>query len=153
MIKKVSVFLLCFFVFGKVFAQKPGFVKNTNIDIVYKDKNGNDMLDSNNAVHFSAKDITIYNLAKGEKVKVNKPKMDYPNNHFIYKDDSTGTNHLRVFLETKETLIQLSPTVTDTIKCIIKKTKNGLQLSKVWYNGKLVWHFSANASQVITITK
>jgi hypothetical protein len=158
MIKKLSILLLCFLVVGKVSAQKSIKTKksvyiNINIDLVYKNKAGNDLLDSNNDIHFSKKDITIYNIEKVEKVKVNKPKMDYPNNHFMYRDDATSTNHLRVFLEAEEVLIQLNPTTTDTIKCTIKKTKGNTHITKVWYNGKHVWEFGKDVSQVITITK
>ena len=158
MIKKVSLLLLSFLVIGKMHAQKSIKTKQTayvniNIDIAYKDKAGNDLLDSGNTVHFSTKDITVYNIEKGEKIKVNKPKMDYPNNHFIYQDDATSTNFLRVFLEAEEVLIQLNATTTDTIKCEIKKTKGNTHLTKVWYNGKLVWEFGKDVSQVITITK
>jgi len=158
MIKKLSLVLLGFLIIGKMYAQKPVKTKkstyiNINIDLAYKDKTGNDLLDSNNAVHFSAKDIIIYNIEKGEKLKVNKPKMDYPNNHFIYQDDATSTNHLRVFLEAEEVLVQLNATTADTIKCEVKKTKGNIHLVKVWYNGKLTWEFGKDALQVITIIK
>ena len=111
LIKKLSLVLLSFLVIGKIYGQKTAKTKQTayvniNIDIAYKDKAGNDLLDSSNKIHFSAKDITVYNIEKGEKLKVNKPKMDYPNNHFIYRDDATGANHLRVFLEVETVLIQ-----------------------------------------------
>jgi hypothetical protein len=158
MIKKVSLLLLSFLVIGKMHAQKSMKTKQTayvniNIDIAYKDKAGKDLLDSNNVIHFSTKDITIYNIEKGEKIKVNKPKMDYPNNHFIYRDDATSTNYLRVFLEAEEVLVQLNATITDTIKCEIKKTKGNIHLVKVWYNNKLAWEFGKDVSQVITIIK
>jgi hypothetical protein len=157
--KKISLLLLSFLVVGTTYAQKlakaqkPVYFKNTNIDIVYVDKVGNDLLDSGNTVHFSAKDITVYNIEKGEKVKVNKPKMDYPNNHFIFRDEATGKNHLRVFLEAETVLLQLNTTTTDTIKCKIKKAKGSTHITKVWYNGKLVWQFGKDVSQVITITR
>ena len=156
--KKISLLFLSFLIIGKMYAQKTTKTKSTayiniNIDLVYKDKDGNDLLDSNNTVHFSTKDITVYNIEKGEKVKVNKPKMDYPNNHFMYRDDATSTNHLRVFLEAETVLLQLNATTTDKIKSEIKKTKGNTHLVKVWYNGKLVWEFGKDTSQVITIIK
>jgi|SRR6185312_6097939 len=158
MIKKLSLVLLSFLFVGNMSAQRTMKTKksvyvNINIDLTFKDKAGNDLLDSNNDVHFSAKDITIYNVEKGEKVKINKPKADYPNNHFMYRDDATSTNYLRVFLEAEEVLVQLNATTIDTIKCTIKKTKGNTHLTKVWYNGKLVWEFGKDVSQVITITK
>jgi hypothetical protein len=150
--RKAIILLLSFVIVGKIYSQKTAYV-NINIDIAYKDKAGNDLLDSGNTIHFSTKGITIYNMEKGVKVKVNKPKMDYPNNYFIYRDDVTGSNHLRVFLETETVLIQLNQATTDTIKCGIKKTKGNTHLTKVWYNGKLIWKFGKDVPQVITITK
>lgn len=132
---------------------KAAYYVNVNIDISYKDKVGNDLLDSANATHYSAKDITLYYLEKGEKVKINKPKMDYPNNHFMFKDNAVGTNLLRVFLEREIVLIQLNATTIDTIKCTIKKEKGSTQIEKVWYNGVLKWEKAKDKSQVITITK
>ncbi|MHB8258841.1 MAG: hypothetical protein ACYDCN_04305 [Bacteroidia bacterium] len=132
---------------------RAAYYVNINIDIAYKDKDGNDLLDSANATHYSAKDITLYYLEKGEKIKINKPHMDYPNNHFMFKDNTTNTNLLRVFLEKETVLIQLNATTTDTIKCKIKKEKGSTQIEKVWYNGKLEWELGKSKSQVITITK
>ena len=157
-LKKISFLLLSFLFIGKMYAQKtmktkPTAYVNINIDIAYKDKVGNDLLDSTKKVHFSTKDITIYNMENGKKVKVDKPKMDYPNNHFMYIDDATGANHLRVFLEAETVLIKLNATTTDTIKSEIKKTKGNTHLTKVWYNGKLVWELGKDVSQVITIIK
>lgn len=158
MIKKLSFLLLSFLFIGNMYAQKAMKTKQTvyiniNIDIAYKDKAGNDLLDSTKKVHFSSKDITIYNVENGKKVNVDKPKMDYPNNHFMYRDDATGANHLRVFLEAETVLVQLNSNTTDTIKSEIKKTKGNTHLTKVWYNGKLVWEFGKDVSQVITIIK
>ena len=64
MIKKFSLLLLGFLFIGKMYAQKSMKTKpiayvNINIDLAYKDKTGNDLLDSANAIHFAAKDITI----------------------------------------------------------------------------------------------
>ena len=132
---------------------KAAYYVNINVDIAYKDKAGNDLLDSTNEKHYNYKDIALYFEEKGEKVKINKPHMDHPNNQFMYKDDATKTYHLRVFLEREIVLIQLDAKTTDTIKCKIKKEKGSTRLEKVWYNGKLEWELGKNKSQVITITK
>jgi hypothetical protein len=126
---------------------------NVNFDLVFKDKKGNDLLDSTNEKHFSASDITLFYVEKGEKVKINKPNMDYPNDHFMYKDEATKINHLRVFLEREEVLIKLDDKTTDTIKCVIKKTKGNTHVEKLWYNGILKWEYGKDQSQVITIIK
>ena len=152
--KKLFLILITFVFTGNIYSQtKKAMYVNINIDIAFKDKDGNDLLDAGNENHFAQKEITVYNMEKGEKVKVNKPHADYPNNHFIYKDDVTKTNLLRVFLETEVVLLQLNATTTDTIKCTIKKTKGNTHIEKVWYNGKLVWTSGKQTSQVITIVK
>jgi|GEM_PF-1216035 len=178
--KRLFLLLISFvFAFG-VRAQnsvktKKAMYVNINIDIAYKDKDNVDLLDSNNITKectlsldkdgneiktpnikrdvFLAKDITIFNIINGEKIKVNKPGRDYPNNHFIYKDEATGTYYLRIFLEAEVVLLQLNATTTDTIKCSIKKSKGNTHIDKVWYNGKLVWKFGKNTSQIITVVK
>jgi hypothetical protein len=154
--KKLFILLISLVFAGTIYSQnntKKAMYVNINIDIAFKDKAGNDLLDSSNEKHFSNKEITVYNIVKGEKVKVNKPHADYPNNHFIYKDEATHANLLRVFLETETVLLQLNATTTDTIKCTIKKTKGNTHIAKVWYNGKLVWTYGKQTSQVITILK
>ena len=122
---------------------------NVNIDLAFKDKEGNDILGSS----YKQDSIVVYNVVGKEKIKVNKPHADYPNNHFIFKDEKTQSNLLRVFLESETVLLQLNSTTTDTLKRTIKKTKGNTHIAKVWYNGKLVWAFGKQTSQVITITK
>jgi hypothetical protein len=158
--KKVFLLLLSFMVIKAAFSQNVNQVKNSknmyvniNIDIAYKDKDGNDLLDPGNEGSFTDKDITIYNGVNGEKVKVNKPGRDHPNNRFIFKDDVSKSNLLRVFLESEVVLIQLNAAVTDTVKCTIKKAKGNTHIDKVWYNGKLVWKYGKDTSQVITVVK
>lgn len=126
---------------------------NIHMDITYLNKDSYDLLDSNNKNHYNARDIVIYNLVKGEKVKVNKPNMDYPNNHFIFKDPATNTNYLRIFLESPTVLVQLNDKTTDTIKCTVKKTKGNTHLEKVWYNDSLYYKFGKDKPQVITVVK
>ena len=159
---KLILLLWCLFSLQQVNAQKSNqtkpkgntaFYVNVNIDIAFKDKGGVDLLDSTQASHLSAKDILLYNIVKGEKIKVDKPHMDHPNNHFLYRDENTQTNYVRVYLECEKVLLQLSPTSTDTITCKIKKTKGNTHIEKVWYNKQLVWELGKSNSQQITIIK
>jgi hypothetical protein len=132
---------------------KSAYLVNINIDIAFKDKAGNDLLDSANDTHYSYKDIALCYEENGKKVKIDKPHMDYPNNQFMYKDIETNTYHLRVFLEREELFLKLNATTTDVIKCKIKKEKGSTKIEKVWYNGKLEWELGKSKSQVITIVK
>jgi hypothetical protein len=132
---------------------KSAYYVNVNIDIVFKDKAGNDLLDSANDKHYAYKDIALYYEENGQKVKINKPNMDHPNNQFMYKDTETNTYHLRVFLESEELFLKLNATTTDVIKCKIKKEKGSTKIEKVWYNGKLEWELGKEKPQVITIIK
>jgi hypothetical protein len=150
--KKLFLLLISLVFAGNIYAQtktKKAMYVNINIDWAFKDKEGNDLLGST----YIKDSIVVYNLVNGKKEKVNKPQADYPNNHFIYKDEATKTNLLRIFLEVETVLLQLNSSTTDTIKCTIKKTKGNTHIEKVWYNGKLVWTFGKAASQVITILK
>ena len=140
----ISIFFIC----SLANAQASKMFVQTNIDISYKDKEGNDLLGST----FLQDSIVVYNMVGKEKVKVDKPGKDYPNNHFIFKDEKQ-TNVLRVFLETETTYLQLNTKTTDVIKCCFKKGKGSLQLKKVWYNHKLVWKLGKNTSSIIHITK
>jgi len=156
--KQLLLLLICFVFTGNIYSQnntktKKAMYVNINIDIAFKDKDGNNLLDFNNENHFEAKDITVYNMVNGEKIKVDKPRIDHPNNQFIYKDEATKTNLLRVFLEAEFILLQLNATTTDTIKCTLKKSKGNTHIEKVWYNGKLKWTYGKESSQVITIVK
>ncbi len=132
---------------------KAAYLVNVNIDFAFKDKEGNDLLDSANDKHYAYKDIALCYEVKGKKIKIDKPRMDHPNDQFMYKDEETKTYHLRVFLEREVLFLQLNATTTDTIKCIIKKEKGSTKIEKVWYNGKLEWELGKSKSQVITITK
>ena len=162
--KKAFGLLLGMALLGKLQAQAPGHkvahakqekaaYLNINFDIAYKDKQGNDLLDSSNEKHYNASEITLYYEEKGEKIKIDKPHMDYPNDHFMYKDEATKTNLLRVFLEKETVLLKLDAKTTDTIKCTIKRTKGNTHIEKMWYNGVLKWEFGKITSQVITIIK
>lgn len=156
--KQLLLLLICFVFTGNIYSQnntktKKAMYVNINIDIAFKDKDGNNLLDFNNENHFEAKDITVYNMVNGEKIKVDNPRIDHPNNQFIYKDEATKTNLLRVFLEAEFILLQLNATTTDTIKCTLKKSKGNTHIEKVWYNGKLKWTYGKESSQVITIVK
>ncbi len=137
----------------KVKPVKANAYVNIHMDIIYLNKDSYDLLDQNNKNHYDVKDITIYNMIKGEKIKVNKPHMDYPNNHFIFKDATTNTNYLRVFLESEKVLVQLDDKTTDTVKCTIKKTKGYTHIEKVWYNDSLYYKFGTDIPQIITIVK
>ena len=156
--KQLFLLVICFVFSANIYSQnntktKKAMYVNINIDIAFKDKDGSDLLDANTDNHFDAKDITVYNMVNGEKVKVDKPRMDHPNNQFIYKDDATKTNLLRVYLEAEVVLLQLNANTTDTIKCTVKKSKGNTHIEKVWYNGKLKWTYGKEVSQVITIVK
>lgn len=130
---------------------KSAYYVNINMDFIYKDKEGNDLLDVNSPKHYT--DIVLYKVEKGEKIKIDKPNLDHPNNQFVFKEETTKTNRLRIFLEYEEILVQLNATTTDTIKCKIKKEKGSTRIEKVWYNGKLKWEEGKNKPQLITIIK
>jgi hypothetical protein len=121
------------------------------IDISFKNSSGNDLLSSGTQKHFSPDSIHLYTVVNGVKKEVNYYNLDYPHNFFVYKNDSLNTFYLRVFVETDETLLELNPGITDTIRCLIDRS-NGIQIRKVWYNSLLKWENNAK-TRVFTVMK
>lgn len=146
--------LMLVLLFSKtVFSQQHKAVMNIDFDLVFKDKKGNDLLNPATAKAYNKDKIALYYIENGIKVKIDKPGMDYPNNHFIYKEGGMKYNHLRVFLDKEVILLQLSETQTDTIKCIIGRQIGITRVEKVSYNGVLKWKEGKNKSTLIEIKK
>ena len=105
------------------------------VDIAYKDKLGNDLLDPTRQNHFSSDSIHVFNVVNGIKKEVYYPNYDAPHNFLIYRQDSLMTYYLRLFLETDTTLLVLNKTITDTVTCTSEKSNGNWILIKAWYNG------------------
>jgi hypothetical protein len=117
------------------------------IDIAFKSKSGNDLLNSETQDYFSPANIHIFLLNNTIKTEVNNPRMQYPNDFMIYKNDSLNLYFIRVFIENDSILLQLNQTITDTITTSFDKNV----LIKLWYNGNLKWE--SGSIQRIVINK
>ena len=106
-----------------------------HVDIAYKDKLGNDLLDPTRQNHFSSDSIHVFNVVNGIKKEVYYPNYDAPHNFVIYKNDSLKSYYLKLFLETDITLLVLNKTITDTVTCTSEKSNGNWILIKAWYNG------------------
>lgn len=113
---------------------KSAFV-SMHVDIAYKDKLGNDLLDPTRQNHFSSDSIHVFNVVNGIKKEVYYPNYDAPHNFVIYKNDSLKSYYLKLFLETDTTLLVLNKTITDTVTCTSEKSNGNWILIKAWYNG------------------
>jgi len=115
-------------------------VRSMFVDISYKDKMGNDLLDATTPNYFSSGSIHVYNLVNGIKKEVFYAYQDYPQNFMIYKNNERKSYYLRLFTETDTTLLELNKFITDTVVGLSEKSLDSWLLKKVWYNGGLVWN-------------
>jgi len=124
----------------------------TSMDIAYKDKLGNDLLDSSTQNHYSTDSIHVYNVVNGIKKERYYGNLDNPRLWSIFKIDSLNTYFLGIGLEVDTTLLELNKRTTDTLTCIIDKSNGNRILRKFWYNGVLKWD-NVLYPQEITIIK
>jgi len=145
MYMKTSVMLFIFAIFlasncKKENDEKAGF-PSSSIDIAYSDALHHDLLNDNNPEHFDNKIIKVFNLINHEAKEVFYPNLDNPRNFYIYRDESVDKYFLRLFVETDTTLLQLTPSLTDTIIGSRENSNKNLIFTKLWYNGILVWEY------------
>ncbi|MDP4290463.1 MAG: hypothetical protein Q8908_05230 [Bacteroidota bacterium] len=129
----------------------PSVTITTMVDIAYKDKSGKDLLNPSTENCFSVNNIHIYHLVNGIKEEVFRPQMTYPHDFFIYKNNELNQYFIRVFLLSDPVLVELNPTITDTLSFTADKYGASQILRKVWYNGELKWEFPVE--QKFTIIK
>ncbi len=129
-----------------------GTVVEENLDITFTDNLGDDLLDPSNKNGFSSNDIRLFTLANNVKKEVYYANWNYSHAFMLYRNDSLNRYFLRVFLLQEKTLLQLSPTETDTITCTIDNSNGNSLIRKAWYNGDLKWEFGKLAPS-ITIVK
>jgi hypothetical protein len=122
---------------------------DTSIDILVKDRNGKNLLDTTNTVHFKSKDIRVFRLIKGEKEEVFQSNLNGHQNFLILKNEGNGETFLRFFpyegednsiekgTRSEETInyIQWKVDDVDTILCSITRMKSSVFCDKVIFNG------------------
>lgn len=128
----IKIFALCALFFG---CKKEDNVGPINFDfsvyISFINQDNKDLLDTATTNHFVISNISCFSLINGEK-----SEFSLGNN--ISKVDSNYV--MRLNLEHEVTYLELDKNITDTIKCEFDKTSTSESITKVWYNGILMWH-------------
>jgi hypothetical protein len=113
------------------------------------DKNGNDLLNTENENAIKYDDITIYYLVNGEKQEFNNPDLDGTKGFSIFEPEGELTKYsIGLGLNTKgtekitTTLIEWFNTDVDTIEAEIERGDNYAISTKIWFNGNVVWDVS-----------
>lgn len=139
-----------------------GSIVEGNIDILYKNKLGNDLLLPKTKGHFKKEDIHLYRVVYGiEKEYLYNGYIPTHPEGFILVDDSldkvsAGGAFLRVFFDLSVDTISLhlSPQITDTLVYALNRNRGNILLEKFWYNGNLCWdRKKSNGNRRITILK
>ena len=110
-----------------------------NINIMYTDSIGQDLLDSNTTNFIRESDIDVYYLINGKSERVYNTEMALG---IIYKIDTTNNKETRFLWLVCNTHFVNNTTITyikikedmDTIKCQYRIFDNGYDIEKVWYN-------------------
>ncbi len=113
------------------------------VDISVKDSAGNDLLDPSFPGSFKEDSIRLYYLENGKRVEVYYSNMTDPRNFFIFYENSEYL--IRIFPNDDKssdypvTYIDWDKSDEDTIKCVITRTRNTTNVTKVWFDGQLKW--------------
>ena len=145
--KVMMVFIMALGVmFASCQKEEGEVIVDTDLELMFKDAKGNDLLNANTPNAFSHDKIDLYYLINGEKERAFEGHLDHPKKFFVYQ---AGNQHImRLFPSLHEkdtqtqTFIKLNETDTDTITCTIRKwgkNNQSVAVTKVWYNNKLVW--------------
>jgi hypothetical protein len=117
---------------------------DTDLGISVFNREGMDLLDPQNPESYKEEEIKIYYLIDGVKVEQRDPMMDNPRSFSLDKNDEKTLLLLYPNYTASEefpvTFIQWNEADTDTLKCgYARSGKSSVVLTKVWYNGKLMW--------------
>lgn len=122
---------------------------DTAINILLKDKSGNNLLDSTANGAYKLKDIRTYRLVDGKIIENNQPNLDAPKSVFLFKNTGNGEYVLRFFpylgsgdpyqkgtrQELTTNYIKWKEGVTDTLVCTIVRINTSVYCDKIIYNG------------------
>lgn len=130
--KFIKIFALCALFFGCKKEEPIGpFAVDYSVSITFKNKENQDLLDTATINHFKIINIRCFEqLADGGKDEISLENK-------ISKFDSGYVICLQ--LDHEITYLELNKDITDTIKCEFETTATTECISKVWYNGVLMW--------------
>lgn len=109
------------------------------------DQNQKNLLDFNTPGFYSVDDIRIFYTKDGSLIEVYNPRLTFPRNFLIFSDPGAGYV-MKLFVdpgttnkEVTKTLIQWSPSNTDTIKSEISRIGGIITCEKVYYKNRLAY--------------
>ena len=131
------------------------------VDIIYRNQQGLDLLNPANAPHISAADIDVYLLTlKGERRRVYKSNQYMAENFKIDKQEN-GNYVLSVLFVPDQDCLDKNRMATmyltykdgteDTF--VGKFSEKLLQIERLWVNDKLVWEIGSSSQRRVTIIK
>jgi len=122
-----------------------GINVGADVDIVFKDENGADLLNPGNSSSIS--DFKIYYQVNGQKVLYNEPNLDYPGGYRIIQD--ANNYFLKVYLNTPYTAgssngetityLEINGNKTFEIKSQYNSNPSNVSCEKLWLDGSQVW--------------
>ena len=105
----------------------------SSFELSFRNKNGEDLLDSNTIGCFNHDKIEIFIIENGIKKILNNNS----NSNFFSKE--RGYYTILVHATGDSTFLQLSESIIDTITTEWKSGSNYYHNTKMWYNGELKW--------------
>lgn len=164
--KQLIILLTIFIVMScdKETNEPDSFVLSANVDIIYLNKTGDDLLNHTTDEYFQIDSMKLFYIIEGEVIEVYDPNMASPRNIMLMTE--TTPNRLRIFTPdnineftsekdgikygTAITLLKLTDIDTDTIKTGWSyKEGKYFVIDKVWYNDVL----QESVDSVITVVK
>ncbi len=123
--------------------EKPDAFYSTVMEFAFKNKSGNDMLDPDTPEAFDHSLIETFIMKSGSKEVITNGSSN------LFSKER-GFYTLLLNLTNQTTYLKLSETTTDTIVTEIKSGSNFAYITKLWYNGELVYN---DETALITVVK
>ena len=125
------------------------------MDLSFVDQNGNDLLrpSTQNAYNVSLFRLEYYNQGKLETFYKSNYDAAYGVGPKVFSRPSSGLLTVRIYPPADTTFLKLSNGDLDTIIDPRTRGRASVRITKVWYNGKLVWDEKDKTDRYIIIKK
>jgi hypothetical protein len=117
---------------------------DTYVDILVKDRQGNNLLDPAVDGHFDHAALKLYYVRNSDTVEVFFARQDAPRNLSVLKNESNNEFFLRILPdegrvneEETLTLLEWAPGLRDNVTCLFGRNEQAVFIQKVWYNNEL----------------
>lgn len=123
------------------------------LNIVYKNAQGQNLLDGTTSGHYTTEDMKLFHIIGGEKKFVYNHNLDAPKGMSIQKEvmtrlhvgfnlndeDDITYQDKKVTIGESTSIIQLNDAVIDTVKIQWQSKPGSLIITKAWHKNKLVF--------------